>query len=416
MYQVSRAEKIFGEISLSGSKNAALPIIVGACMCDEYVELHNIPLQLNDVRVLVSLLKGNGFNIREEGADTLIIDNENNGVLSHEVTTEGGKIRYSLLLLSLLLHKCKSVKVPSPGGCNIGDRKYDIHIDSLIKMGAEIEENGYINGFLNGRFKGSDMTFHTATTSGSENVIIAGVLAEGKTIIRNANTRPEVMDLINFFNKMGGDIRYKTRYIEISGVERLKGGEYSVLSGRDEAVTYMILTGMCRGELRIKRFTCEKIKTDVTLLREIGLEIFEWSGDSFISAKNKQLRPFSMATAPYPGINSDMQPLFAALAATIEGETIITDMRFMDRFQYVQEYKKFGMSIENYSNCAIITGGKPIKGAKVSATDLRGGAALLLLGCVAEGVTEIENEYQIERGYINVIPKLNNLGCKIQKT
>lgn len=415
MYQVSKAEKILGEISLSGSKNAALPIIVGACMCDKNVKLKNVPLRLNDVRVLVTLLRENGFNISEEGNDTLIFDNENNGAIRHEVSSEGGRIRYSLLLLSLLLHKCGRVKVPSPGGCNIGDRKYDIHIESLKKMGAEIEDNGYINGFLNGRFKGCDLTFHTATTSGSENVIIAAVMAEGKTIIRNANTRPEVLDLINFFNKMGADIRYKTRYIEINGVERLNGGEYSVLNGRDEAVTYMILTGMCRGELRIKNFTCEKIKTDITLLKEIGLEIFEWNGDTYISAKNKELRPFSMATAPYPGINSDMQPLFAALAATISGETIITDMRFTDRFQYVQEFKKFGMDIENYSNCAIVNGGKTLKGARVTATDLRGGAALILLGCVAEGITEIENEYQIERGYIDVISRLNNIGCNIKK-
>jgi UDP-N-acetylglucosamine 1-carboxyvinyltransferase len=244
---------------------------------------------------------------------------------------------------------------------------------------------------------------------------MAGVLAEGKTIIRNANTRPEVLDLIHFLNEMGGNIKYKTRYVEIEGVNRLRGGEYRILGGRDEAITYMILAAMCRGEVKINDFTCENVKTDINLLREIGLEIYEWNDDTYVSAKNKQLKPFSMATAPYPGINSDMQPLFAALAATIEGESIITDMRFLDRFQYVSQYKKFGIDIDNYSNCAIVTGGKSIQGAKVQSPDLRGGAALVLLGCVADGVTEIENEYQIERGYIDIEKKLNNIGCSIKK-
>jgi len=282
-------------------------------------------------------------------------------------------------------------------------------------MGADIEEEGgYIKGELKGNFEGKDLTFHTATTSGSENVIIAATLAEGKTIIRNANTRPEVIDLINFLTVIGAKVKFKTRCIEIKGVKRLSGGEYKIMNGRDEALTYMILAGIQRGEIKINNFSIDTIQTEVNLLREIGLDIFEWGNNVFVSAKKKELKPFSMATSPYPGINSDMQPLFAALAASIEGESIITDMRFKDRVQYVQEFKKFGIDISNYSNYVIINGGKKIKGATVKATDLRCGAALILLSSIARGITKINNKIQVDRGYINIVDKLNNLGCEIQ--
>jgi UDP-N-acetylglucosamine 1-carboxyvinyltransferase len=416
MYIVEKSRELLGEVNLHGAKNSALPIIVAACLCQERVVLNNIPLELNDVQVLVNLLRDLGFNIEESGTDKLIFDNEKNNELGFQVAGDGSKIRYSLLLLSLLLQKTGRVKVPCPGGCNIGDRKYDIHLDSLQKMGAIIEEyDGFINGKAEEGLSGASLKFHIATTSGTENVIIGAVLAKGTTIIENANTRPEVIDLINFLNLVGADIKYKTRYIEIKGVQSLMGGEYTILSGTDEAVTYMILAGMTRGEVKINNFDTKFIQTDVSLLREIGLDIFEWGRDTYVSAKRKPLKPFSMATAPYPGINSDMQPLFAALAATIEGESIITDMRFTDRFQYVEEFKKFGVDIENYSNCAIIQGGKPLTGTSAKATDLRGGTALILLGCVAEGTTEISNEYQVNRGYIDLQSKLNGIGCNLSQ-
>lgn len=414
IFIVEKARTVNGEVNLSGSKNAALPIIVAACLTEEKVTLYNVPLELNDVHILINLLNCIGFNIKKKNDDTLEFCNNNN--IHHEVPEEADKIRISLLFLSLLLSKIGKVKLPLPGGCDIGLREYDIHLDSLCKMGASIrEEGGYIIGELDGKFKGKDLTFHTATTTGSENVIIAATLSEGYTIIRNANTRPEVIDLMNFLTVIGAKIKYHTRFIEIEGVNRLKGGEYRIINGRDEALTYMILAGIMRGEIKINNFTIDLIKTDVNLLREIGLDIFEWGNNIYISAKDKELKPFSMATSPYPGINSDMQPLYGALAASIEGESIITDMRFKDRFQYVNEFKKFGIDINNYSNYVIINGKKTIKGANVIATDLRCGAALILLGCLAENKTIIENSYQLDRGYMNIVLKLNSLGCNIRK-
>ncbi len=415
VYKIYRCKKVLGEISLSGAKNASLPIIVAACMCSGDVILHNIPLKLNDVIILIEVLRASGFIIEIKGNSTILFRNSKITSINHCVSADANKIRYSLLLLSLLLSRCGEVRVPSPGGCNLGDRRYDIHLESLGRMGADVEDTqGYITAKLNDKLHGADLTFHTATTSGSENVILAAATAEGRTVVRNANTRPEVIDLIKFLNLMGAKIRYSTRYIEVDGVAELSGGEYTVMSDCHEGISFMVLAGMTRGEVCIRDFCTEKIEEDVSLLRSIGMDIFEWGGNVYASARGKELKPFSMATAPYPGINSDMQPLFAALAATIIGESIVTDTRFTKRFQYVDEFKKLGINIVNYHNCAIIKGG-PVKGCEVIATDLRAGAALIMLGCAAEDYTIVRNTYQVERGYENFSNKLNRLGCKVDR-
>lgn len=407
------ANKIFGEIELSGAKNAALPLIVAACLCSEPVTLHNMPIELNDIKVMMSVLRELGFEIEINGHSVTVSHSADKPIKS-EVPEEATKIRSSLLLLPLLLQFTGKVVNPLPGGCNLGNRKFDILLDSLRELGAEVEEEDTcIKGSLCGSFKGNDLTFRIATTSGSENAVIAAVLSEGKTIIKNANTRPEVIDLIDFLNAMGADIKYSTRYIEVNGVEKLHGGEYTIIKDSHEAVSYMILATMMRSEIKINNFDLRFIKEDVDLLRNIGADIFEWGGNVYVSAKDKILKPFSMATSPYPGINSDMQPILAALACTIEGESIITDTRFTERFQYVNEFRKFGFDIVNYENCAIIHGGKRVGGTSVYATDLRAGAALTFLGIWADGETAIDNYYQTLRGYVNIIDKLQGLGVEI---
>ncbi len=413
MITVKGAKKIFGEVELSGAKNAALPIIAAACLCSETVTLHNMPVELNDVKVLISVLNEVGFDIKING-HSITFNPVSADSIKTNVPEAAAKIRYSLLLIPLLLIFKGRVNNPLPGGCNLGNRKYDILLDSLRALGADItEEETCIKGEIDGNFKGDDLRFHIATTIGSENAVIAAVLSEGKTTIKNANTRPEVIDLIDFLNAMGADIRYSTRYIEINGVERLHGGEYTIIKDSHEAVSYMILATLMRSEIKIKDFDLRFIKEDIELLKSVGAEIFEWGNDVYVSAKGKILKPFSMATSPYPGINSDMQPLLAALACTIDGESIITDTRFTERFQYVEEFRKFGFDIVNYENCAIIHGGKKVKGASVYATDLRAGAALTLLGIWADGDTTIDNYYQTLRGYVNIVEKLQSLGVEI---
>ena len=415
MVEIKGAKCIFGEIGLSGAKNAALPMLVASCFCTETVTLKNMPVELNDVKVMISILKEIGYSIEIIDHDVKIDQPINTNVKSI-IPESAGRIRYSLLLLPLLLYRTGSVIDPIPGGCKLGDRKYDIHLESLNKLGAVMtEENTHISGILENGFSGNELLFHIATTSGSESAILAAVLAKGKTIIKNANTRPEVIDMINFLNAMGADITYKTRYIEINGVTNLKGGEYTIIKDSHEAVSYMILAAMMRSEIVIKDFDLDFIQEDVTLLRQIGVDIFEWGGNVYISAKGKQLKPFSMATSPYPGINSDMQPLLAALACTIEGESIVTDTRFTERFQYVDEFKKFGFDIVNYENCAVIHGSKAINGHNVYATDLRAGAALTFLGCWANGTTTIDNYYQTKRGYVGIVEKMKSLGVEIDE-
>ena len=410
MVTIKGTKSIFGQIELSGAKNSALPLLVAACFCRETVTLKNMPTELNDVKVLISILREIGYQIEVSGHNVVLKDPEKSSLLS-TIPESASKIRYSLLLLPLLLKFTGKVIDPVPGGCNLGDRKYDIHLDSLRKLGARIEETEKcISGVLEGDFTGDELQFRIATTSGSESAILAAVLANGKTIIKNANTRPEVIDMILFLNKMGAKIRYKTRYIEIEGVRELHGGEYTVIKDSHEAVSYMILAAMMRSEIMIKDFDLQFISEDVALLRQIGVDIFEWGGNVYVSAKNKLLKPFSMATSPYPGINSDMQPLFAALACTIEGESIITDTRFTERFQYVDEYMKFGFDIVNYENCAVIHGSSSIEGTSVYATDLRAGAALTFIGCWANGTTTIDNYYQTQRGYVGILEKLHSLG------
>lgn len=413
MITINGTKKIFGQIELSGAKNAALPILVAACLCKETVRLYNMPIELNDVKVMISILQEIGYQITIDD-HCVIIQEPAKTTIKSVVPDAASRIRYSLLLLPLLLFQTGKVMDPIPGGCKLGDRKYDIHIESLNKLGAVMEESeSYISGNLTGSFVGNELLFHIATTSGSESAILAAVLAKGKTIIKNANTRPEVIDMIDFLNTMGARISYKTRYIEIDGVDELHGGEYTIIKDSHEAVSYMIFAAMMRSEIMIKDFDLKFIDEDVNLLRQIGVDIFEWGNNVYVSAKEKELTPFSMATSPYPGINSDMQPLLAALACTIEGESIVTDTRFTERFQYVDEFRKFGLDIVNYENCAVIHGTRSIQGTQVYATDLRAGAALTFLGCWAEGVTTIDNYYQTQRGYVGIIEKLRSLGVTV---
>jgi UDP-N-acetylglucosamine 1-carboxyvinyltransferase len=226
-------------------------------------------------------------------------------------------------------------------------------------------------------------------------------------------TPAEIVDLGNFLNQLGAKISVKNRMVEIEGPVTLSGGDYSIMPGWDEAVTYMLAAGMTGSEICIQNFNLDFVQQDVAYMRQAGIDVFQWGGNIYVSAKDKQLKPFDLFTAPYPGVNSDMQPLFAALASQCQGESTITDQRFTDRFQYVEELKKLGVNIDSYGNCAVVNGRSQLKGAKATAIDLRCGAALVLTALAAEGKTEIDNIYQLYRGYENMTKKLSALGADI---
>ncbi|MBU8920966.1 MAG: UDP-N-acetylglucosamine 1-carboxyvinyltransferase [Bacteroidales bacterium] len=412
VFEVMGGNPLSGEISLSGAKNAALPILFGSLMSSGTVKLHNVPTGMQDIKVAIKVIRKLGARVVVKGSDVTIDPSTIcEAVIPYELAS---KIRSSLLMLGIFLSRFGKVLLPFPGGCDIGSRKFDLHIDGLRQLGADIDMGEEaIKGSVSS-FKGADIEFYLPSTTGTQNVMLGACLAKGKTIIRNANTRPEIEDFTGFLNSMGAKIRMSNRLVEIEGVKKLKGTEWSIMKGSDEAMTYMIAAGMTGGEVKICDYDLEHLRIDVQYLREAGIEIFEWGGSVYVSGK-KGLKPFHLFTAPYPGVNSDLQPLFAALALAVPGESSITDQRFTDRFAYVPQLKSFGGEIDHYGNCAVVTGGNPLKGAKVRATDLRGGVAEILTGFISSGKTIVDNIYQIDRGYERIERKFSRLGAHIKR-
>ena len=402
-----------GEVHLSGAKNAALPLLVAACLPEEPITLDNVPVKLNDVKIMIEILRLLGATIDiNENSVTCSRGNLKRKDLPSDLVN---KIRYSLLFLGLFAALNLEVSLSHPGGCNIGDRKYDLHLMGLRKLGAKIDETDFNIKLSESYLLGSSIDFYLPTTSGTENVMIAAAKAKGTTTIRNANTRPEVQQLGELLSKMGAKVKVQNRIVEITGVKKLNGGfKFSVMPGWDEAVTYMTAAGITRGEIAIMDFNLSSIPEETRYLREAGIELFQWHHNVYVSGKNVT-NPFNLFTAPYPGVNSDMQPIFSVLALSIDGVSSITDLRFTDRFQYVEELKRFGANIDTFGNTAIVNGGEKLRGAQVKATDIRGGMACVLTGLIADGITTVFNIYQIERGYEKVVEKFIALGAKIQK-
>ncbi len=409
---IEGGRKLQGEVRLSGAKNAALPMLAAACLGEEATMLDNVPVQLNDVILQIELLRAMGAEIEVEG-DSVRCARGALGSRRDAPAELACKIRTSLFLLGMYAALRSEIFVAQPGGCQIGDRKYDLHLLGLRKLGAHVEEQAEGVYLKAERLRGEAIDFYLPTTTGTENVMMAAALAEGTTTLRNANTRPEVQALGNLLTAMGARVTMQSRIVSIEGAASLKGGaRVAVMPGWDEAVTYIAAAGMTGGEIAIHHFDLQPIREDARYLRQAGLGLFEWQGNLYISGQGIK-NPIDLFTAPYPGVNSDMQPIFAALALTLPGASTITDLRFTDRFQYVEELKRFGGDIEAFGNTAIIRGGAPLRGTTARATDLRGGMACVLAGLAAEGETRLENVYQVERGYENFVDKLNALGARI---
>ena len=404
-----------GEIYASGAKNSALPILAASLLADSPLKVGNLP-HLNDVTTMLELLGSMGVDVMlsdemEVQVDTSSIHNLN---ARYELVKT---MRASILVLGPLLAKFGQATVALPGGCAIGSRPVNLHIEAMRAMGAEIDiEEGNIKAKVNGRLKGAKIIFEPVSVTGTENVIMAASLADGVTVIENAAREPEVVDLANCLAAMGANIQGAgTDIITIEGVEKLEGASFSVMPDRVEVGTYLTAVAMTGGKVKIKSAKPEYLSSVISKLELTGALIS--SGENWVEINMNKPKPkaISLTTGPYPSFPTDMQAQFVSLNAIANGNSTVTETVFENRFMHVQEIARMGGNIALKGNTAVIEGIKKLKGAPVMATDLRASASLVLAGLVAEGATTIDRIYHIDRGYERIEEKLKMLGADIER-
>lgn len=405
-----------GEVIISGAKNSALPIMAATLLATDNVTISNVP-HLKDVTTMMELLGQLGAQLIVDEKMNVQVDasHVNEFVAPYELVKT---MRASILVLGPLLARFGKADVSLPGGCAIGTRPVDLHLKALKAMGAEISvKNGYIKARCKrGRLQGRPLLFDTVTVTGTENILMAATLAEGKTIIKNAAREPEVVDLANFLNQMGAKITGAgTATIEIEGVEALSGGSYAVMPDRIEAGTYLTAGAITRGKVTVRRVKPDNLLSMLCKFEEAGAELT--LGEDWITLNMNGLRPqaVNIATAPYPAFPTDMQAQFMALNTIAEGTSSVIENIFENRFMHVQELQRMGAKIQLNGNTAMITGVEHLTGAPVMATDLRASASLILAGLAAEGETSVERIYHVDRGYELIEEKLSILGADIKR-
>ncbi len=404
-----------GEVRISGAKNATLPILAGCLLADGPVTVSNVP-HLQDVTTMIELLGRMGVSVTID--EKMRIEVDASTIKEYFAPYQLVKtMRASILVLGPLLARFGQADVSLPGGCAIGARPVNIHVAGLQAMGADIRiENGYIKARA-GRLKGARLVLDTVTVTGTENLMMAAALAEGQTVLENAAREPEVVDLANFLNAMGAKIRGAgSDKIVIDGVKRLNGTSYEVLPDRIEAGTYLVAAAITAGRIRVKSARPDHLDAVLAKLQEAGADVA--SGDNWIEVDMRSRRPkaVDIRTAPYPAFPTDMQAQFAALNTVASGVGTIIETIFENRFMHMLEMRRMGAEIRLEGNTAIIKGVERLTAAPVMATDLRASASLILAALVAEGRTEIERIYHIDRGYEAIEEKLQQLGARIRRT
>jgi len=403
-----------GEVRISGAKNAALPILAASLLGEGPSYIGNVP-HLHDITTTMELLGrlGAQLTLDEKMKVEINADTVNNLTAPYELVRT---MRASILVLGPLLARFGEANVSLPGGCAIGSRPVNLHIDGLRAMGADISvENGYIRAKCK-RLKGARLVMDIVTVTGTENLMMAAALADGETLIENAAREPEVVDLANYLNAMGADIQGAgTDVIRINGVEKLTGTAYEVLPDRIETGTFLVAGAITRGSVKVRDTNPNLLDAVLVKLREAGAEIA--SGNDWISLDMHGKRPRSVDihTAPYPAFPTDMQAQFTALNSVAEGVGVITETVFENRFMHVQEMQRMGADIRLEGNTAICAGRERLAAAPVMATDLRASASLVLAGLVADGETMVDRIYHIDRGYQDIEDKFSGLGAQIRR-
>ena len=413
-FLIEKSLNIKGDVYIEGAKNSCLPILAGAILTNGKTTINKVPF-LSDINIMCSLLEEIGIKIdKDEKNKTLNIDTKNifNKELSYSLVN---KIRASFLLAGALLARFGKVSIQMPGGCSIGVRPIDLHLKGFKALGADIKKEHGIIEIEAKRLVGTEIYLDFPSVGATENIILASVLAKGETIISNCATEPEIVDLIEFLNKIGAKIEWGgTETIKIKGVDSLNSCNHTIIPDRIEAGTFLTLGAATKGELNILDVNCEHLKAVISKLKEINVDIEEKDNSIKIFGKN-MFKNIDIKTMPYPGFPTDMQPQFMSLMTLANGTSIINETIFENRFMHAAELGLMGADIKIEGSSAIINGVKKITGSKVKATDLRAGAALIIAGLCAEGQTEISDIYHIERGYYKIEEKLKNIGAKIKR-
>lgn len=410
---VEKSPPLTGRVRISGAKNSALPILAASLLGTEDIILEDVP-KLKDVKVMCEVLTSLGARV--EHLDDGVIKINSANVNKYETEYElMSKMRASFLVMGPLLTRLGKTKNSLPGGCAIGTRPIDLHLKGFKALGATIDvDHGNINAYAD-KLIGDKIYLDFPSVGATENIMMAAVMAQGETILDNAAMEPEIVDLANFLNKLGADIKGAgTSTIRIKGVTKMGGARHSIIPDRIEAGTFMVAAAITGGDIIVENVITSHIKPVIAKLKEAGCEVIE-NGDVVRVIGTKKLKAIDVKTMPYPGFPTDMQAQFMALMSLCKGTSVCIETVFENRFMHVDELKRMGADIKIDGRSAIIQGVDNLTSAPVKASDLRAGAALVLAGLVAEGTTEIDNIYHIDRGYDGIESKFTKLGAKIHR-
>ncbi len=412
-FVINGGHELFGKVNISGAKNAAVAIIPAAILAGDKVRIENIP-QISDVQLIIEILDGLGASVKLVNSDTIEIDTSNISYQSvpYEMTSH---FRASYYLIGAMLGRFKKAEVALPGGCNFGVRPIDLHIKGFNKLGAEVD---IIDGMVVAKADkliGASIYMDTVSVGATINVMLAAVLSRGLTIIENAAKEPHIVDLANFLNSMGADVRGAgTDVIKIRGVEKMHGCTYSIIPDQIEAGTYMVAAAACGGDVLVQNVIPKHLESISAKLLEAGADITEYD-DAIRVARFKPLNKCNVKTMPHPGFPTDMQPQMCVLLSIANGTSILSESVWDNRFQYVGQLLRMGANIQVDGKVAVIEGVDKLAGCEVKATDLRAGAALIIAGLLADGTTTVENIQYIDRGYEDVVKKFTQLGADIRR-
>jgi len=403
-----------GEVHISGAKNAAVAIIPAALLVEGKCTIENVP-DISDVDSILAMIRSLGARVEKPDINTVVIDAENVSGCTAQPEL-AAKMRASYYLMGALIGRMGEAHVPPPGGCNFGTRPIDQHLKSFECLGCMIDTDDTFVNINADDLSGGNVYFDVVSVGATINAILAATLAPGKTILENCAKEPHVVDLANFLNSMGANIKGAgTDIIKIVGVSSLRGGTYSIIPDQIEAGTYMAAAAATRGDVIIKNIIPKHLESITAKFEEMGVTIEEYDEAVRVKADDKPLKSIRVKTLPYPGFPTDLQPPMVVLLATVSGTSVVTEGVWDSRFQYISELEKMDINVDVKGTVATIKGGTPLKGASVSATDLRAGASMVIAALCAEGTTEIDCLRHIDRGYEHIVDKLIAIGAQVER-